>query len=122
MAMDVSTFGPNALRVNKIWAAREPKLTIRAVYDGDEDPIFHPDDAARRRWQHWSGIPRARDDGIHKEIAETMLSCVEPTPRDMNWTVKCSAFEEMLASKRESVPSPDGLPSSVYRSAGGIGA
>ena len=30
-------------------------------------------------------------------------------------------FEELLASKRESALGPDGLPKSVYRSAGGIG-
>ena len=31
-------------------------------------------------------------------------------------------FEELLASKRESAPGPDGSPYSVYRFAGGIGA
>ena len=82
-------------------------------------PIFDPHDAARRLCQHWSGIFRARDDGIPEEQDYTMLSFVVPAPRDMNWT---SAFEEVLASKSESAPGPDGLPESVYRSAGGIGA
>ena len=51
-----------------------------------------------------------------------MLSFVEPATRGMNWTTEVSAFEEMLASKRESAPGPDGLPFCVHCSAGGIGA
>ena len=51
-----------------------------------------------------------------------MLSFVQPAPHDMKWAVGLDEFEELLASKRESAPGPDGLPYSVYRSAGGTGA
>ena len=84
--------------------------------------IFVPDDATRRLCQNWSGIFRARDYGIPAGQADTMLSFVVPALREMNWAIELSALEKMLASKRESAPGPDGLPYSVYRSAGGVGA
>ena len=45
-----------------------------------------------------------------------MLAFVQPVPSDF-----ADEFEELLASKRESAPGPDGLPYSVCRSAGGTG-
>ena len=39
-----------------------------------------------------------------------MWSFVVPALREMNWAIEFSALEEMLASKRESAPGPDGLP------------
>ena len=39
-----------------------------------------------------------------------MVSFVEPASHGMDWTIEFSTFEEMLASKRESAPGPDGLP------------
>ena len=110
-------------RFNKVELGRqEPKLTIHAINGSDDAPIFVPDDATRRLCQNWSGIFRARDYGIPAEQADTMLSFVVPALREMNWCIQFSALEEMLASKRESAPGPDGLPYSVYRSAGGVGA
>ena len=50
------------------------------------------------------------------------LLFVQLAPLDLNWTVGLDEFEELLASERESAPGPDGLPYSVYRSAGGFGA
>ena len=63
-----------------------------------------------------------RGDHIPKKRADTMLSFVEPAPLGSKWMIESSEFEEMLASKREAAPGPDGLPGSVCRSAGGIGA
>ena len=50
------------------------------------------------------------------------LLFVQRAPLALNWTIGLVELEELLASKRESATGPDGLPYSVYRSAGGIGA
>ena len=111
------------LRFKQVELGRqEPKLTIYAINGSDDAPIFVPDDAARRLCQNWSGIFRVPDYGIPAGQADTLLSFVVPALREMKWATEFSAFEEMLASKRESAPGPDGLPYSVYQSAGGIGA
>ena len=51
-----------------------------------------------------------------------MLAFVQLAPLDLNWNIGSIEFEALLTSKRESAPGPDGLPCSVCRSAGGIGA
>ena len=51
-----------------------------------------------------------------------MAALVQPSPPDVRWSIELGEFQVLLASKRESAPGADGLPSSVYSSAGGIGA
>ena len=103
------------------WAVRKPKLTIHAFSSGDDAPILDANEAAHRLSQHWGNIFSARCGDIPNDHAELMLAFVQPAPNDLNWNIGLDEFEELLASKRESAPGPDGLPYSVYRSAGGVG-
>ena len=59
--------------------------------------------------------------GWHLQCAEAVLSLVQHAPPDLRWNIGLDEFEEILASKSESAPRPDGLPKTLYRSAGGIG-
>ena len=64
----------------------------------------------------------ARNADFPNDRAETTLAFVQPAPPDLRWNIRLDEFEELLASKRESASGPDGLPNSVNRSGGGIGA
>ena len=101
------------------WAVKKPKLTIHSTSSADDGPIFDPDEAARRLCQHWDGIFSARSTSIPNGRAEL-------APPELICNFRLDEFEErrkeLLASKRESAPGPDGLPYGLYRSAGGIGA
>ena len=103
------------------WAAKKPKLAIPAISNVDDVPIFEPDGAARRLCQHWGGIFCARNGDVPNDCAEAMLALVQHALPDLRWNMGLDEFEEILASKRESAPGPDGLPKSLYRSAGGVG-
>ena len=59
---------------------------------------------------------------IPDDQAQVILSFVQTLLRDKNCFIHFDEFEKLLASKRESAPGPDGLPNSVYRCAGCIGA
>ena len=102
-------------------AARKPKLTIHAISDVENVPIFEPDDAARKLCQHLGNIFSARNADIPNDCAEAMLALLQHAPPDLRWNIGLDEFNEILASKRESAPGPDGLPFFLYRSAGGIG-
>ena len=103
------------------WAARKPKHTLSAI-SVDVGPIFDPDEAARRLCLNWGGVYSARDTDFPIDHAQKILCFVQPAPRDLNWSVQVDIFQELLASKQESALDPHGLPYSVNRSAGGIGA
>ena len=105
--------------IQQSWVVKKPKLTIHSTSSADDVPIFDPDEAARRLCQHWDGIFSARSTSIPNGRAEL-------APPELICNFRLDEFEErrkeLLASKRESAPGPDGLPCSVSHSAGGIGA
>ena len=47
---------------------------------------------------------------------------VQQAPDDINWTNDQAEFDDLLALKKDSAPSPDGIPCGVYRCAGGLGS
>ena len=59
--------------------------------------------------QHWGGIFSARNVDIPNGCAEAMLALVHHAPPDLRWNICLDEFEEILASKRESAPRPDGV-------------
>ena len=63
----------------------------------------------------------ARESSAPHEHSEDMLRNVQLAPEGIVWDVSRQEFEELLATKRESDPSPDRLPYSMYRCAGGTG-
>ena len=102
-------------------AAKKPKLTSNAISDVNDLPNFDPDGAAHRLCQHWSSVVGARCTNIPNDPAQMILPIVQPAPRELIWSIGLDEFEELLASKRDSAPDPDGLPNRVCRCAGGSG-
>ena len=41
---------------------------------------------------------------------ETILDCVQRAPNDIQWIIDQCEFDEMMATKKESAPGPDGIP------------
>ena len=108
------------LRAGKAWRAPRTEETVETnssnVVPMDVDALHREGGKGKK------GIFGARSTSIPNDRAQIILSFVQPSLRDLTWTVGLDEFEELLASKRESAPGPDGSPNSVYRSAGGIGA
>ena len=95
-------------------------LCLHAVTGDEGRPIDDEDESGRRLCAYWDRIFEARiKDERHNEY-ETILDHVQRAPEDMQWTVVKREFDEMLATKRESVLGPDGIPCSIYRCAGGV--
>ena len=70
----------NFVSSQQSWAFKEPKLTIQAISNADDAPIFELDEAARRLCQQLSGIFSARSSNIRNWRAETMLALVQRSP------------------------------------------
>ena len=103
------------------WTVKKTKHTIHGISDSDDAPMFDPDECAQTvpaLERHLQGTMCRQPE----RTADPMFSFVEPAPHNLKWIIEFSKCVEMLASKRESAPGPDGLPFSVYRSALGIGA
>ena len=45
---------------------------------------------------------------------------VQQAPDDINWTIDQAEFGDLVASKKDSAPGPDGIPYGVYRCVGGL--
>ena len=61
---------------------------------------------------------KARDTFTMKKF----LRCVQQAPDDIPWTLVQAEFDDLLASKEDSAPGPDGILYGVYRCAGGLGS
>ena len=97
---------PGVFRASKVGLSRSRNLSSMLFRTSTMLPVFEPDEAARRLCQHWGGMFSARIADIPNDWAETMLASVQPAPVDLSWTLGLDEFEELLASKRESVPGP----------------
>ena len=64
----------------------------------------------------------ARIEGERHHCHETILRYVQKAPDDIRWEIDRNEFDELLATKKESAPGPDGIPFRVYRCAGGLGS
>ena len=113
---------PKCLSSQRSWAANKPRLTITAVSDADNVPIFDPGGVAHRLRQHGGGILGARSTDIPDDQAQVKTSSAQPVPRNLTWSIDLHEIFKLIASMRESAPGPDGLPYSVYSCAGCLGA
>ena len=50
------------------------------------------------------------------------LGYVQKAPDDIRWVIDKNEFDELIATKNESAPGPDGIPYRFYRCAGGLGS
>ena len=67
-------------------------------------------------------IFQAREEGPRHHQHEDVLRYVQQDPDDISWTVDQDEFDDLLVLKKDSTPSPDGIPHGAYRCAGGLGS
>ena len=53
---------------------------------------------------------------------ETILRYVQQAPDDLRWVIDKNEVDELMVTKKESAPGPDGIPYSFKRCAGGLGS
>ena len=97
-------------------------LTLSAITDEDFHPLENEDESGRRRCEHWGTIFQARQEGPRHLQYEKILRFVQQAPDDINWALDQAEFDDLLASKKDSAPGPDGTPYGIYRCAGGLGS
>ena len=84
-----------------------------AIRDEGGHPLENEDESGRRLCEYWGTIFEARQEGPRH---------FPQAPDDINWTPDRAEFDDLLASKKDSAPGPDGIPYGVYRCAGGLGS
>ena len=74
------------------------------------------------RWlcEYWGTIFQPRAEGPKHHQYENILRYVQNAPDDIRWIIDEREFDELMATKKES--SPDGIPYSFHRCAGGLGS
>ena len=70
----------------------------------------------------WGTIFQARVEGERHHHHENILRHVQKAPDDIRWVMDKSEFDELMATKKEAAPGPDGIPYSFYRCAGRLGS
>ena len=72
--------------------------------------------------EYWRTIFQARQESPRHFQHEEILRFVQQSPDDINRAPDQAEFDDLLASKKDSAPEPDGIPYGVYRCAGGLGS
>ena len=84
-------------------------LCPHAVTDAEGRLLDDEDESGRRLCAYWCKIFGARvEDERHNEH-ETILDYVQKALEDVQWIIDKQEFDEMLATKKESAPGPDGI-------------
>ena len=95
-------------------------LCLHAVTDEDGHPMENEDESGMRLCAYWCKIFEARAEGERHHCHETILRYVHKAPDDIQWKIDRHEFDEMMVTKWESAPGPDGIPYSIYRCAAGL--
>ena len=106
----------------RAWRNKKLVLTLSAVTDEEGHPLENEDESGRRLCEYWGTIFQARQEGPRHFQHEEILRFVRQAPDDINWTMDRAEFDDLLASKEDSAPGPDGIPYGGYRCAGGLGS
>ena len=106
----------------RAWRAKRSMLCLHAVTDEDGHPLENEDESGRRLCVFWNTTFQARAEGPRHHQYENILRYVQKAPDDILWVIDQNEFNELMASKKESAPGPDGIPYSMYRCAGGLGS
>ena len=93
-------------------------LCLHAVTDKNGHPLENEDESGRRLCEHWGTIFPVRVEGQRHHHYENILRYVQQAPDDIRWVIDKNEFDELMATKKESAPGPDGIPYSLYRCAG----
>ena len=78
-------------------------LCPHAVTDEDGHPLENEDESGTRRCEYCCKIFQAH------RLHETILRCLQRAPDDVRWEIDRNEFDELMASKKESAPGPDGI-------------
>ena len=97
-------------------------LCLNAVTDEDGHPLENQDESGRRLCECWWSIFQARVEGPRHHQYENILRYVQKAPDDIRWTIDRTEFDELIASKKDSAPGPDGIPYGAYKCAVGLGS
>ena len=97
-------------------------FSLSAVTDEEGHPLETEDESGRRLCEYWGTIFQARQEGPRHHQHEDILRYVQKAPDDINWTIDQAEFVDLLASKKDSAPGPDGIPYGACRCAGGLGS
>ena len=88
----------------RAWVSQKPMLCFHAVTDEEGRPL--DDEDAENKSHH---------------AYETIPGFVQKAPEDIQWTIDKQEFNEIIATKKESPPGPDGFPYGIHICAGGFG-
>ena len=94
-------------------------LCLHAVTDEDGHPLENENESGRRLRDYWCTIFQARAEGPRHHQYDNILRYVQKAPDDIRWVIDKNEFDELMASKNESAPAPDGIPYSFVKCAGG---
>ena len=67
-------------------------------------------------------ILQARVEGDRHHRRENILRHVQKAPDDIRWVIDNSEFDELMATRKEAAPGPDGILCSFNRCAEGLGS
>ena len=98
----------------RAWRAKKPTLCLHAVTDEDGHPLENEDESGRRLCDYWSTIFQARAEGPRHHQYENILRHVQKAPDDIRWVIDNNEFDELMVTKKESAPGPDGIPYSFF--------
>ena len=90
-------------------------LTLSAVTDEEGHALETEDESGRRLCDYWRTIFQAREERPRHYQHEEILRFVQQAPDDINRTIDQAEFDDLLTSKKDSAPGPDGIPYGVYR-------
>ena len=97
-------------------------LCLHAVTDKDGHPLQNEDESGRRLCEYWGTIFQARVEVQRHHHYENILRYVQKAPHDIRWVIDKNEFDELIATKKESAPGPDGIPYSLHGCAGELGS
>ena len=106
----------------RAWRAKKPVLCLHAVNDEDGHPLENEDESGRRLCEYWSTIFQARVEGQRHHHYENILRYVQKAPDDIRWIIDKNEFDELIYTRKQSAPGPDGIPCSFHSCAVGLGS
>ena len=104
----------------RAWSTKKPMLCLHAVTDEDGHLLEDEDESGMRFCTYWGKVFESRTEGERPHWYETILQYVQKASDDIQWEIDKREFDEMMATKKESAPGPDGIPCSIYRCAEGL--
>ena len=86
----------------RAWRSKKPMLCLQAVTDEDGE-------SGRKQCEYWRAIFQARAEGPRHHQYENILRYVQKAPDDIRWAIDKNEFDELMATRKESAPGPDGF-------------